>query len=204
MYVPKGDRVSLAKLLMKTIYLTITGHAQNGKDTVAEMLSEELKHKGHSVCIIHYADILKFVCKQYLYWDGNKDEKGRTLLQKVGTDIVRKKAPNLWVDFVGQLLMCLDGTWDFVIIPDTRFPNEIDRLKTFGINPITVRVTRENFVSPLTKEQQNHPSETALDNTPMDVTITNSGTLEDLKEDVMQLTKLLSPEPNEALNLDVV
>ena len=30
------------------------------------------------------------------------------------------------------------------------------------------------------------------------------GTLEDLKEDVMQLAKLLSPEPKETLNLDVV
>ena len=44
-----------------------------------------------------------------------------------------------------------------------------------------IRVVRENFVSPLSAEQQAHISETALDNEEPDLLLVNSGTIEDLK-----------------------
>ena len=44
-----------------------------------------------------------------------------------------------------------------------------------------MRVIRQNFVSPLTPEQQNHPSETALDHVTPDFLIVNDGTLYVLK-----------------------
>ena len=52
------------------------------------------------------------------------------------------------------------------------------------MDAILLRVVRPNFASPLTQEQQNHPSETALDDYQYDATIINGGTLEDLKEAV--------------------
>ena len=110
-----------------------------------------------------------------------------SLLQKVGTDIVREQRPNFWVDFIKDILSLFPNEWDFVIIPDSRFPNEIDSLKQAGLSVIHLRVRRENFESPLTAEQQNHPSETALDHVVPDFLIVNDGTLEDIYNKVCNL-----------------
>lgn len=158
----------------------ISGHAQNGKDTVASIMSDEFRKRGYKVLVTHYADLLKYICKTYFGWDGKKDENGRHILQYVGTDVVREQAPDFWVDFIISILKLFDGNWDFVFIPDSRFPNEIEKLKSVGLDVTHLRVERTNFVSTLTPEQQKHPSETALDNVVPDVRIINDGTLENL------------------------
>lgn len=165
----------------------ISGKAQHGKDTTAGMIKTALESMGHTVLIAHYGDLVKYVCRTFFGWNGEKDAYGRSLLQKVGTDIVREQRPNYWVDFVKDMLSMFPNEWDFVLIPDSRFPNEIDGLKQSGFNVIHLRVRRENFESPLTTEQQNHPSETALDHVVPDFLIVNDGTLEDLYNKVCNL-----------------
>lgn len=165
----------------------ISGKAQHGKDTTAGMMKTALESMGHTVLIAHYGDLVKYVCRTFFGWNGEKDAYGRSLLQKVGTDIVREQRPNYWVDFVKDMLSMFPNEWDFVLIPDSRFPNEIDGLKQVGFNVIHLRVRRENFESPLTTEQQNHPSETALDHVVPDFLIVNDGTLEDLYNKVCNL-----------------
>ena len=81
----------------------ISGKAQHGKDTTASMIKECLEQRGERVMIVHYADLLKYICRTFFDWDGNKDERGRHILQYVGTDVIRKKSPNYWVDFVAGL-----------------------------------------------------------------------------------------------------
>lgn len=95
----------------------------------------------------------------------------RSLLQYVGTDVVRAKNPDYWVDFVSDILNLFDGRWDYVIIPDTRFPNEFNRLKERGFNAVHLRVVRPDFASQLTEEQQTHLSETALNDIAPDYVI---------------------------------
>lgn len=165
----------------------ISGKAQHGKDTTAVMMKTALESMGHTVLIAHYGDLVKYVCRTFFGWNGEKDAYGRSLLQKVGTDIVREQRPNYWVDFVKDMLSMFPNEWDFVLIPDSRFPNEIDGLKQAGFNVIHLMVRRENFESPLTTEQQNHPSETALDHVVPDFLIVNDGTLEDLYNKVCNL-----------------
>lgn len=159
----------------------VSGKAQHGKDTYANILYEELTKNGHRVLLTHYADLLKYICKAFFNWDGQKDEKGRHILQYVGTDVVRKVRPNYWVEFVIDIIDLFGENWDYVIIPDTRFPNEIDMLKQKYQKVEHIRVKRPNFTSTLTPEQLNHPSETALDEVTPDITILNSGTLEELR-----------------------
>ena len=161
--------------------IAISGHAQNGKDTTANIIKKHLEERGDRVLIVHYADLLKFICTKYFDWDGQKDERGRHLLQYIGTDIIRCKEPSFWVDFVIKMLTLFDDCWDYVLIPDTRFPNEIKALRNAGFSVAHLRVSRGGgWVSPLTEEQQNHPSETALDKTSPDVFVKNNGTIEDL------------------------
>lgn len=172
-----------------TTVIAISGHAQNGKDTCAKMFEEEFQRLNKKVKIIHYADLLKFMCKNYFGWDGNKDDAGRTLLQRVGTDVVRTQRPDFWVDFVFDLLHLFPDEWDFVIIPDTRFPNEVSGGSKRGdLDIIHVRVNRTTprWVSPLTEEQQHHKSETALDDVIPDYLIENN-TLEDTQNQVNEL-----------------
>lgn len=60
--------------------ICISGHAQHGKDTFAKMLEEELELRNQKVLVTHYADLVKYICKQFFGWDGQKDEAGRHLL----------------------------------------------------------------------------------------------------------------------------
>jgi len=168
--------------------ICISGKAQHGKDTTAKLMKEYLEDSGQSVLIAHYADLVKYVCKTFFDWDGQKDENGRHLLQYVGTDVVRTKRPSFWVDFIIDILNLFGEKWDYVLIPDCRFPNEIDVMKKNGFDVTSVRIVRTDFTSPLTTEQQQHPSETALDSYSFDYTIYNGGqNIDSLRHAVIHL-----------------
>ena len=79
------------------------------------------------------------------------------------------------------------GEWDYILIPDCRFPNEIFNIKGVWGNTVHLRVFRTGFITPLTEEQQMHPSETALDGVIADYVVNNFGTLEDLDRSVLGL-----------------
>lgn len=162
--------------------ITISGYAGSGKDTVASIIKGQLEADGHSVLVMHYADLLKYICKTFFGWDGIKDERGRTILQYVGTDIIRKQNPDYWVNFISNLLIMFPEEWEYVLIPDCRFPNEISVLKNDGHNVLTIHVIRDGLKSTLTKEQQQHVSETALDDYDFDYYIHNGGSIIDLKQ----------------------
>ena len=152
------------------VVITISGKAESGKDFVAKILKNKLEDLHNKVLIVHYADYLKYVASQYFGWNGVKDDAGRTILQKVGTDIVRKRNPELWVDVATMLIKVLAPDYDFVLIPDTRFPNEIVKMqKEFG--SLSLEIQRLGWINSLSDEQKAHPSETALDGWDFDYTI---------------------------------
>lgn len=166
--------------------ILISGKAQHGKDTTAGFLKDALESDGNSVLVAHYGDLVKYVCKTFFDWNGEKDDAGRTILQMVGTDVIRAKRPDYWVSFISDIMKFFPGEWDYVLIPDCRFPNEVDYIRNAGFNTVHVRVVRDGFESPLTPEQQAHSSETALDNVLADYYITNNGSLKDLRNSVIE------------------
>lgn len=165
----------------------ISGKAQHGKDTLAGFMLEVLENRGKSVLIFHYADLLKYIAKQYFGWDGVKDENGRHLLQELGTDVIRAKNPNYWVQFAAGFLRMFEDRWDYALIPDSRFPNEIDYLKEAGFDVSHIRVVRPTFDNGLAQEQKWHPSEIALDHVEPDYVIMNDGSLTGFKEYIEEL-----------------
>ena len=169
--------------------ICISGKARHGKDTVAELLADVLKENGKRVLVTHYADLLKYVCKTFFGWDGVKDEKGRELLQYVGTDKVRAVSPDYWANFVVSILSIFGDQWDYVLVPDTRFPNEYEIYRAFGMDAMIVRVIRPNYISTLTGQQLQHPSETAMDDYPFDVFFVNDGKLQDLRDAVCRFVE---------------
>jgi hypothetical protein len=163
--------------------ICISAKARHGKDTAAEIMKEYLEMQGKKVLITHFADLLKYLCKSLFGWDGNKDEKGRTLLQYIGTDVVGKKNSAYWAEFIAGVLYMFEGEWDYVLIPDCRYPVEIATMeRTFDTT--IVRVERPNFDNGLTEAQKNHPSEVDMDNYPFDYKILNNGTLEELRQEI--------------------
>lgn len=174
----------------KTKVILISGKAQNGKDTIAQMIKSELDDAGKSSIIAHYGDLVKYVCEKFFGWDGMKDDYGRSLLQRVGTDVVRAKDEDYWARFIEQMLRFFEGEWEYVMIPDCRFQNEIDAIHSDIADKVHIRVVRGgSFVSPLTQEQQRHPSETALDDCVPDVLIYNDGSLNDLQLKIRKWVK---------------
>ena len=116
----------------------------------------------------------------------------RELLQVLGTDCGRDMIhTNLWTislfadykpkncyDIEGrQLRMKSLPKW---VITDMRFPNELSYIKDRGGITIRVNTTRAGKVS-------NHESETALDNSIFDHVIDNSGTFDELVENVREI-----------------
>lgn len=185
--------------------LCISGKAQHGKDVAASIFRDKYTEAGKKVLVIHNADLLKFMCKQLFGWNGEKDDYGRHLLQYVGTDVVRLQEPDFWVGFIKKVADFFNGEWDYIIVPDCRFPNEIECLRGGNYDVVHIRVVRPGFISPLPPEQQQHPSETALDNVKPDILLLNDGTISDLSAKIAAIVADMNSGENhttrEAFNL---
>ena len=152
---------------MKKVIL-ISGKAQTGKDEAAKILNSKLNNS----LIVHFGDYVKYICSQYFGWDGKKDEKGRETLQRIGTDVVRKRNPDFWIDIIHNFISVFKYDFDYIIIPDTRFKNEIEKTKLL-FPTITLRINGK-IRGEITEEQQRHISETELDDYSFDYIIDNS------------------------------
>ena len=109
----------------------ITGRAGSGKTSLAEVLEE------HGYVIKNFADPLKWIAKRYFWWDGKKDERGRRLLQNLGTECGRTYHPNTWVKHMEiyiesriKMEQVAKYKQDIkIVIPDVRFPNEVELIR---------------------------------------------------------------------------
>ncbi len=123
------------------------------------------KLKGKSVKM-SFAGYLKDIARKYYGWDGTKDDDGRCLLQYLGTERIRGELG--WEDFhvrrVCEDIKIIENDYDYVLIPDARFRNEIYYTKSQFDNVTSIHIERLNFKSPLTKEQRGHKSENDLTN----------------------------------------
>ena len=115
----------------------------------------------------------------------------RDVMQVLGTDLLRQGFNNNI--HVAATMGSIKDT-DKVIITDTRFPNELEAVKSKG--GITIRVNRpcnicggsgyHKMSCPVSKSGE-HCSETALDNAEFDYIIENEGELVDLVSKVRKI-----------------
>lgn len=183
----------------------LSGYATSGKDTVADILVKEFGYikyawadmvrlaaealdpivgvdDGHP---IRYTDALN----KYGYNEAKaRFAEFRRVLQYIGTEVGRELIDdNVWVDATISRINREASITDRIVIADTRFPNEANKIKELsgeqsGGENLVVRVVREG-VGPAS----DHISETGLDDFDFDVVLDNNGTLDDLRDKVYSL-----------------
>lgn len=101
------------------------------------------------------------------------DQKDPEMLQFWGTDFRRTFSnKDYWVNLTLKKIEKLKDNYSYILIPDTRFKNEVDAIK--NINGVYIKVVRLNndssvFIS--TDRDPNHISEIDLDDYKSDVTL---------------------------------
>ena len=160
--------------------ILIGGKARSGKDTMAEIIMNELESTGKKVCRIQVGQYIKYYAMKYFGWDGREETKPRDLLNKLGTEIIREKIdPNFHVDRLIQDIKILSYFYDTFIVSDIRFPVEIEKTRETFSSVVSIKMNRES--DELSANQKHHISETILDDYKgFDYYVDNNGSLEEL------------------------
>lgn len=193
--------------MSKLLVIAISGKKRHGKDSVSKILEQWGVHR------LAFADHLKWLAMrtwdlsfEQVYGDDLKevvDERWgitpRFILQQLGTQVGRNIHEMTWVrkafDTIDRAhrgeevvlpnlvsrkfeeTQFAEGWADRWGIPDCRFPGEADAVKAKG--GIVIKVVRPSLVS-----NDSHASETEVDNVKEDYLVENTGTLDDLAEQI--------------------
>ena len=180
--------------------IVLSGKKKRGKDTFAEFLADEMFVRCREVASIALATPLKKAAMEMfrLTQDQVENQQAkeivdercgmtpREILQKLGTEVGRTFDQDIWVK-AGIMRIkdtLLSGQADLVVVPDCRFPNEIERLRdAFADRCLAVRIERKLPPTPF----DGHPSEISLDQYDhWDDVIDNNGTLDDFRAKVVK------------------
>lgn len=170
----------------------LSGYAQSGKDTVAELLclNYDYQRKAFADPMREALYRLNPLIKEGITLRESVDEYGwevtkrigntRELLQRFGTEVGRDMfGQKFWVEQAFKHVKIDDR----VVFADVRFPNEAQRIKEMGGQ--VWRIVRGDAVN-------GHPSEHGLDKWMFDFYLYNDGTINELAEEVfMKCRELL-------------
>jgi hypothetical protein len=171
----------------------LSGYAQSGKDTVAELLCLNYGYTRLSFAqpmrdaiytlnpMVEGGNRVADLVDEY-GWDVAKaNPEVRRLLQVFGTEVGRKQfGDNFWVQ---QAFDKIDTTK--IVFSDVRFPNEAQEIQQYGGQ--VWRINRHNH-TPV----NGHKSEHAMDNFMFKHVLYNDGTLDELSDEVFMLAKELN------------
>lgn len=166
--------------------IILTGKAQSGKNISANIIKEYYEKQNKKTVIIAYAKYLKDYAKEIINWDGKEENKPRELLQQLGVELIKNQIDeNMLINRIKEDIKVYEYFFDVIIISDARFETEIEEIKKD--NKVTV-IKIEGKQNNLTSEQQNHITETALNNyNKYDYVIENTKTLEELKNEIKKI-----------------
>jgi len=151
--------------------IAFTGLAQSGKTTAANVIP--------GVKILSFADPVKQIALTSFNWDGVKDEKGRRLLQVIGTECGRAYDYHIWVKKMREQIAIYAPIYKTIAIDDCRFNNESELVRELG--GIVIEIIRPGCAP------DGHASEAGISSQLIDKQIMNNGTLEQFKEKVRAL-----------------
>lgn len=137
--------------------IALTGPIGSGKSSVARILEELLTNEGLDVLIIPVADGV-YRASEATYKSMNLNpQKNRQLLQSIG-DIGRSVDPDFWIEKIVNEITSIKSNYDYIVVPDIRYPNEISLLKNY------FNAWHFKIEGSYTLERSYHSSETSMDN----------------------------------------
>ena len=121
--------------------IMVSGRAGEGKTTFVEYCQDILvKEHQISSAKVPFAGMVKDTAT-FMGWNGEKDNKGRKLLQEIG-NTGRAYDINMWAKHAAEFIDRQPVKFEYVFIDDWRFPNEGRYLQEHFRPTITVRVRR--------------------------------------------------------------
>lgn len=177
--------------LKKPIIYVVYGKARSGKNTVSKIIREYYENNNFKTLNIGYSDKLKKYIMNITAWDGNETTKPRTMLQNIGTDLIRNKIDKMF--FVNNLMddiKVYSYFFDVLTISDARFINEIETPKKIFDNVIIIKVVNPRDNEELTIKEKQHISEIELDSySDYDYEIINDSDIDKLKEKIIKIVR---------------
>lgn len=159
------------------IKIGIAGRMRTGKTTVARYL--ETRYDFH---VAAFADPIKEFARS-VGWNDKKDERGRRLLQDVGT-VVRNYDEKFWIR---KMLSCLPAGKS-IAVDDMRMLLEHVELNAAGFK--TILVLRDpSKILDAPASTVNHVTEREVDQIKPWRTVVNNGTYEELYAQVDQIIR---------------
>ena len=167
----------------QTIVLISSPTPNCGKDTLGSYFV-----KNHNFSRLAFADKLKEIARDFFYWNGEKDQKGRELLINLGTVAGRTYKENIWTQHI------IDTIERFslprVVITDCRFINEYYDLKNStklsDYRIISIGIESSVFGNELYK---NDISQIDYEKIPKDYIINNNYDKQHLERNVNEIIK---------------
>ena len=164
------------------IIFIVSGKANSGKDTTCELINNFIRLRELKSINLQFSSYIKMYASNISGWDGSEDSKPRTLLQQLGTDIIRKNIDNdFFINRIIGDIKVYSYYFDVITISDARFPEELDSISNNFENVIKINIVRPNFENNLDNTERKDKTEVALDNyNNYDYVLVNDGTIEDL------------------------
>lgn len=179
---------------MKKKVLLIAGQKRSGKDTLAQLIADELNRLGKKTSVKSFAYPMKEimavtlgVTQQELEdLKNDSDNPHRGYLQRFGTEGMKPWfGKRVWTDLAMQSVN--DSSSEIIIFADFRFPEEGIYFPTYH-NTTTLKVHRPGLTS---DSADMHISERALENYLFDRDVVNDGDLTDLRASALEIAQWL-------------
>lgn len=167
----------------------ISGKANSGKDTTANLINNYVKLKNLKSVNLQISSYIKMYAKVISGWDGSEDNKPRSLLQELGTEIIRNKIDDkLFIRRIIEDIKVYSYYFDVITISDARLPLELDLIKDAFSNVYRIRLERSNFENSLSIDERKHITELGLDSyNGYEYIIENDSSFDDLNNKIIKM-----------------
>ena len=169
----------------------ISGKSGTGKNELANMIKEYYAKKNEKSLITEYSKYVKIMAREALNWDGTRENKPRKFLQDMGQIFRQTLGEDIFIKRMQEDIQVYSQYYNNIIISDARLKKELTMMKEKYSECYTIHLT-SNKGNRLTLAEQNHITETELDNFSMVDYELDSSDLNKLKisiENILEVIK---------------
>ena len=123
------------------VIFIVSGTANSGKDTTCAFINNYVKLKELKSVNLQFSYYIKMYAKELSNWDGTEETKPRTLLQQIGTDVIRNNIDDMF--FINRIIgdiKVYSYFCDVITISDARLPKEIESVYNNFSNVVNLSI----------------------------------------------------------------